>query len=839
MIRNQASRTWPVTPGGLATRELTTRLLLIPFVIAASATLVAAGLFPAVGSAGKAIKNVENHFLGNTNNPLQVAGFALRSTIYAADGSELATVADYNRVLVSLQDVPLVARLAVLAIEDHGFYKHGPINLTSILRAAIANAHAGRIVQGGSTITQQLVKNTETGNEETLARKIAEAQDAIRVERTYTKDQILELYLNEVYFGHGAYGIGTAAEYYFAEPIQKLTLPQAALLAGLISAPVSWDPIAHPESALARRNHVLDEMRQPTWISLEQTTQITQPQYADAVTTPITLSAKQRTVNKPGPQPYFVRYVEDQILHPVKDSPWYTQFLATFGSTYDERKQLLFQGGLRIYTTIKPNLQRYAENAVATHLPNPGNSPTNSNPEASLLTIAPNSGAIQAMYGGPDYRKHKINLAVQAGRQAGSSFKAFTLVAALQQGIPVGKVYDTPNPVKIDPAKCPDPSGQWTPSNSEPGNGGFINMATATADSINVYFAQLIADTGPENVVKAAKDMGVVSYAYNSNVSVPAVCAITLGSVQVNPLSMTAGYSTLADNGTRCYPFAISKVVSGNGKVLYRGKPSCKQMIDRRISAQVTDLLRGVISSGTGTRANIGRPEAGKTGTAQNFTDAWFMGYVPQLVTGVWVGYGYPNKEVSMVGAPALHGAHPFGGTVAAPIWHDFMAKAVAGLPVKDFPPPPPQKSGTVPNVVGMTQAAAEKTLSDANFTAVVQTGDSAEPAGTVFAQSPGGGASAPLGSRVTITVSNGHAPQVTVPNVIGEEKATAIKDLQALGLQVKELDQVVQDQNLVGKVLNQDPQGGTLRDVGSTVTIIVGVGPNPTPSPSPSPSPP
>jgi penicillin-binding protein 1A len=278
----------------------------------------------------------------------------------------------------------------------------------------------------------------------------------------------------------------------------------------------------------------------------------------------------------------------------------------------------------------------------------------------------------------------------------------------------------------------------------------------------------------------------------------------------------------------------ISKIVGPDGKLLYKAKPDCQQVIDPHIAATVTSLLEGVITGGTGTAANIGRPAAGKTGTAQNFTDAWFVGYVPQMATGVWVGYGYPKSEISMVGAPVLHGLHPFGGTLAAPIWHDFMSVAMSGQPVLSFPTPPPAPGGTVPNVVGMKQDDAVKALAAANFTADVQTGPSDKPAGVVFKQDPAGGASAALGIRVTIWVSNGVAPKVAVPSVVGLDKAAAISKLEAAGFNVSIVNQDVGDPNQDGIVLDQSPSAGAKKATGSTVTITVGVFTSPSPSPSP-----
>jgi len=796
---------------------------LIPFVILSAAALVAAGLFPAVGGLGKAAKLLGQQF--ECSKSLTIPSLALRSTIVAADGSVISQVANENRIPVELGQVNEVTKRAILAVEDHSFYDHGPIDVKAIGRALVANVSAGKVVQGGSTITQQLVKNFYTGNEQTLKRKIQEAKDAICLERAYTKDQILELYLNDVYLGHGAYGVGAAAEYYFGTTPEKLTLPQAALLAAQISSPSTYDPVRHAEAATKQRNIALKDMLKYRFI--------TDKEYSQAADTPIKLSAKKRLVNKP--LPFFAQFVQDTILHPIPSDPNYKTYLKLFGRSYQERERFLFQGGLKIYTTYQPPLLRYADAAVAGRMPDEGN-PFDRNPEAALASIVPQTGAIRSMVGGPDYaaRRHKPNLAVQARRQAGSAFKAFTLAAALEAGIPLGKVYDTPNPVHIPPGPC-GPS--WSPQNAERGSGGFMDMATATAESVNVWFAQLIAEVGPEKVQQVAKKMGVVSYAYNSYVSVPAFCSITLGSVEVNPLSMAVGFATLANNGVRCYPFAIQKILSWNGKVLYRAKPHCQKAIAPKIAASVTSLLQGVISRGTGTRADIGRPAAGKTGTAQDFADAWFVGYVPQLATAVWVGYGYVNRNVDMTRSPILTsgqlaGFHAFGGTMAAPIWHDYMQKAVAGLPVKGFPSPPAPAGGTVPNVVGMKQADAEKTLAKAGFTPFVQEGPSTEPKGVVYSQTPAGGAHATLGSRVTIMVSNGKAPKVPVPNVVGKTQAQATSILKGAGFVVEVVYQ--NDPQNDGIVIAQVPSGGNHK-VGSTVTITVGQqGPTPSPSPSP-----
>jgi membrane peptidoglycan carboxypeptidase len=668
------------------------------------------------------------------------------------------------------------------------------------------------------------VKNTETGNQTTFARKFQEAQDAIRLERTYTKDKILELYLNQVYLGHGTYGIASAAEYYFNKQPVDLSLAQSALLAGMIQAPETWDPVGNKDATMGRRNQVLQRMLTLGWIS--------QSEYDAAASTSIKLSKKGRVAADQ--EPYFVRYVKDQILHPDKGSP----LVKLFGSTYEERRQALFQGGLKIYTTMKPDLQAAAAEAVQSHLPNQGPEPP-ADPEAAVVSIDPKTGAIRAMYGGTDFSSSQFNLATQAHRTAGSSFKAFTLAAAFEQGIPVGKVYDATPPIEIPFDDCPDAAGPWSPANAEPSEGGQMNLYQATAASVNIVFAQLIADVGPEHVADVARRMMGVPEKMSPEqqtrlgvANILPVCAITLGAVEVSPLAMTSGYSTLANDGVHCVPFSISKIVDANGKTIFKSKPKCEQVIDPGIAAQVTDMLRGVISHGTGTAANLdGRPVAGKTGTGQNYQDAWFLGYVPQVVTGVWVGYS--KEEIPMRELPVLGYRNAFGGSIAAPIWHDYMLTAIAGLPFEDFPKPPPEKNGTVPDVVGMVQDDAKKTLVDANFTAIAQETDSSEPAGTVVSQSPGGGSVVPLGSAVTIMVSNGKTPKATVPNVIGSPVDQAVATLKAAGFKVTVSYQTVNQQNQDGNVLNQSPPGGTERDEGTTVTIVVGKLEQPSPKPT------
>jgi membrane peptidoglycan carboxypeptidase len=803
---------------GLRLGGIVFRILMIPVVVALSAILVAVGLFPAVGGAGAAVKKIDQTLLADKDE-LKIPEFPLRSTIYAANGAELATVAEYNRIFTPLEKVNDATRHAVLAIEDARFYEHGPVDPASIVRAAIDNLLSGTVVSGASTISQQLVKNTVTGTEVTFERKFKEAQAAIQLERTYTKDQILELYLNQVYLGRGTYGIGAAAEYYFARKASKLKLHEAALLAALIQRPADYDPVKNRSAAVTRRNFVLQRMHSLDWISTAE--------YSEALSAPIKLSKEKRNVNTYGPQPYFVDYVRNQILHPIKADPNYRAIIKAFGKTVEDREQALYQGGLKIQTTLRLDYQNEAAASVNRKLKNPGPKPPDWDPTGSLVSIVPHTGAIVTMYGGKDFSKDQFNLATQAGRGAGSAFKAFTLAAAFEQGFPAGKVYKATSGMEIDPDKCPDPEGVWSPENAEGGGGGYLPLTTATALSVNVVFAQLIGDVGPEHVAEVAERMGVRKYAWNAKVNVPPVCSITLGSVEVSPLAMASGFSTLANQGVHCWPFAIRKVVSAQGKTIFKSKPNCKRKLDEQVAAQVTSLLRGVTEFGTASAvANLpGRPEAGKTGTGQDYKDVWFMGYVPQLVSGVWVGY--TKKQHKMQGLRVCGYGNCYGGTVAAPIWADFMLDAVKGMPVKDFPVPPPQKAGTVPNVVGMMEAEAVDVLAEESFTAIPVTVRSHAKAGTVVAQSPQGGATVTLGSAVTISISDGKGqpPPVMneVPNVLGLSEDKARDALDDAGFNVNVKEECTEDDKKDGRVLAQDPSGGSNAEEGSTVTIWVG----------------
>jgi 1A family penicillin-binding protein len=781
---------------------LTHRLLLFAVLTVAAASLVALSLLPTVGAIGRALKEFDRKYLTDERAAIDLPPFPERSTVFAADGSILARLfADENRKLVSLGGVNQHTRDAVVAIEDHQFYQHGPVSFSSIMRALFTNLRAGEVVQGGSTITQQLAKNTYTGGEQTFARKIEEARAAIELERAYTKDEIIELYLNEIYLANGVYGIATGAEFYFGKPTKALSLPEAALLAGIVKAPESYDPLREPAAALRRRNEVLARMLEYGFID--------RGRYEAAVEVPLGLSSAGRRSLASSAEPYFVTYIKQQLLRDNR-----------LGRTYRQRYKAVFAGGLRIYTTLVPSMQDQARQAVESYLPNPGEEPP-ADPSTAVVSVAPSTGAIQAIVGGSNFDRSQVDLAAQGRRPAGSAFKPFALVAAMQAGVPPGRVYDSTEPIFIP--ECDD----WTVNNAEPGTDDYMNLWDATQGSVNVVFAQLSRDVGPEKIADAARDMGIQT-------KLPAICSLALGTIPVSPLELTSAYGTLANGGIHCRPFAVFKVETRSGQTVLDTRPRCTRVIEPEIAAQVTAMLQRAVESGTGFRANIGRPMAGKTGTGQNFSDAWFVGYVPQMATGVWVGY--PKGQVYTM--ENVHGIEVLGGTYPAQIWHDYMAQAMANLPVETFPPPPPEPHGTVPDVVGLSFEQAEQVLAEADFTTVAEEVNSVEPAGTVVGQDPFGGAELTLGSAVTVLVSTGIPPQVEVPNVVGLGEAAARTSLEEHGFVAEVHTEAVSDETRDGLVIRQDPAGGSLLVQGGTVAIVVGVfEPPPSPSPEPTPS--
>jgi len=553
---------------------------------------------------------------------------AQATKIYSADGKLLARLYLENREVVPISKMTSDLVNGVVAVEDERFYSHNGVDMVGLGRAVVVNLTQGFGEEGASTITQQYVRNTVLLEERTdisIARKVREAYLAMQLEKLYNKQQILQMYLNAVYFGEGAYGAQAASRTYFAKPASELTLAESALLAGLPQQPSRLDPYDNPDGAIARRNQVLERMLANGYITAEQ--------YEKARAAKLNLKRAKDPEDGVYAAPYFVAHVKKRLQ--AQFSP-----------------AVVFKGGLTVYTTLDTRLQTHAENAVKRRLP--------SGPEAALVSIDPRNGYVKALVGGRNYKKNKFNLATQGRRQGGSSFKTFVLVTALDEGVPPYYRVDSSSPAYI-PTK-PKP---WIVSNSEGRGRGSMSLQSATAASVNTVYARVIWGIGAKKVARMAKRMGITT-------ALPAFPSIGLGSAGVSPYEMASAYGTLATGGVHYKPIVITKVTDRNGKVILERKPKGSRAISKSVAYAATDVLEGVISGGTARRAQIGRPAAGKTGTSQNNRDVWFVGYTPQLVTSVWAGY---RQERTII----VNGSRAFGGTVCAPIWADYMRNALAG----------------------------------------------------------------------------------------------------------------------------------------------------------------
>jgi penicillin-binding protein 1A len=702
---------------------------------------------------------------------------AQTSFLYAADGTLITELhATEDRVVLRAGEMTSFLRDATVAIEDRRFYAHHGVDVRAIARAAMVNANQGMVVEGGSTITQQLVKNLYVGTAETFRRKLDEAALAWQLEDRLTKDQILTRYLNTVYLGEGAYGVQSAAQTYFSVDADELTLAQSALLAGLIAAPNHFDPFVHPESAYGRRNVVLRLMREQRMIGPAE--------HRAAVHEPIVVRRGEPTQRYR--YPYFVDYFKE----------WFLGNKA-FGPTRQDRYKLLFTGGLRITTTLDPRLQGLAESAVRSVLAYPGD------PDGAVTVIDPRTGFVRAMVGGKDadYWKDsdagRVNLATGAGglgRQTGSAFKPYALVTALENGISPSTVFSAPSSIDI-----PLEGGTvWHVTNAEGSGYGTMSLQSATVNSVNTVYAQLIDQLGPQRVVETAERMGMRCCVRVTEPRAPLspYLSAVLGTNESNTLEMASAYGTLATGGAHVDPVPVITVTDAQGAALWQAHPDPKQVLEPEVASVATDILQDAVSYGTGRSAIIGRPQFGKTGTAETHTNAWFVGAIPQLTAAVWVGF----HEGLIPMEPPRTRITVFGGTWPAQIWRLFMENATATLPPRAFPTPDvgyvsiavdvtqtpyclpnaytlPQDIGTlqfiegteptrvctsptrvqsvpVPSVIGLDQGSAEVALEEAGFYVDVRVEPSTQPPGAVISQSPSAGTDATQTSTVTITVA-------------------------------------------------------------------------------------
>lgn len=666
---------------------------------------------------------------GSDMAQVELAPLATRSGLYAADGTLLQFLyGDENRVPVSLDKVPPEVVKAVLDAEDDRFFEHGPVDLRAMTRAMVSNLEAGQISEGGSTITQQLVKITLLSPKKSLDRKLQEAALAIRLERQMTKSQILERYLNTVYFGNGAYGLQAAAERYFQTNVDKLTLGQGILLAGLIRNPVGADPYANPEAARDRRNTIVDRMEQLGDVSSTQAVELK----AEPLPTPVPAGDVNGTN-------YFTRRVVDQLL----SDPRY------LGGTEAERNRLVFRGGLKIVTTISPADQATAEKSIADTLP-----PERGEFNAALVSVEPSTGAVRAAVSGLDFAKLKINLVDGAGRQVGSAFKMLTLTAAIESGlIPADTILGSA------PCVIPDPNSVekvWDPSNVEGQAGGLLTLTEATVNSVNCAYARLIKVVGPEKVVDVARRMGI------RKADLKPYLSLTLGTADVTPLEMASAYATLANDGEYREPYFIDRIEDRNGKVIFKQATKPERAIAVTDSRTVTQVLTQVVQRGTGTAAQVpGWQVAGKTGSTDLNQDAWFVGITPKLATAIWMGS--PAGKVSMYNV----GRFPkvYGGTYPAMIFSAYTTQVLAAEAVVGFPPPDPTPNQRAPRYLSIDQGVNQD-LGPQQAQGPHSRGNYASPPPRSPAPSPSQGGDPPLPAPTPSvpTPSIPPAPVITVP---------------------------------------------------------------------------
>lgn len=654
--------------------------------------------------------------------------------------------AEQNRQYVPLKDIPRDVRNAVIATEDQRYYEHPGIDLLGLMRAIVVDIRAGAQVQGGSTITQQYVKQAFVGDERSFKRKVSEAILAYRVEQRYSKDQILEMYLNTIYFGHASYGVQTAAKAYFGKPVQQLTVTEAAMLAGVIKSPGHYSPYIEPEAANVRRNVVLMQMRDQGYID--------EAAYTAAKAEPVKTVGLKRGSKV---APYFVEYLKEQLV-------------AKYGEA------AVYRGGLRVTTTLDLRMQAAAEKAIKSALNRTGD------PSAALVAIDPKTGQIVAMVGGRDFMSQQYNVAVQGRRQPGSAFKPFVLASALAEGVSPEQTFAS------GPMKLPIPGGQtWSVTGASGGRKGPMRLRPATWDSVNSVYAQLMLQVGPDTVVETAKQMGITT-------KITAVPAVALGGMRegVSPLEMANSYATLANGGTRMKPYGILEVKDADGTVLETAKPQGTRALEQAVAFLTTDILRGVITGGTGKKAAIGRPAAGKTGTTQEYRDAWFCGYTPDLAAAVWVGYPEAQREMNSV-----HGVKVTGGSFPAQIWAAFMKAALEKTAKTAFKRPAGLVNGTICLDTGGTSTQFCPKTGAAIFLA---------------------------GKEPTACVLHTSALVTGVPDLIGMLKQDAVAALQKLKLKYS-----VVEKNLtgvsVGVVGEQTPKAGSKATTGTVVTIVVSNG--------------
>ena len=750
-------------PSQLTFRDVTSHLGVIVALSALMGLLVAGLAIPFAGALGLGAKSLSQG-VKDLPEELKAAPLAQRTRVLDAHGNTIATFYDQNRVNVPLSEVAPIMQQAIVAIEDYRFYKHGAIDLKGTLRALLTNQANGGITQGGSSITQQMVKMTllnqattraerKAATDDTYQRKIKELRYAIGAEKKYSKDWILERYLNIAYFGDGTYGIQSASRHYFGRDAKNLTLRQAAMLAGLVKNPVGYDPTTYPEAARERRNTVLRRMAQLKIIDEPTADRVRETKLALHV-------SPSRNGCLGSDAPFFCDYVRRYLLRDP-----------SLGRTVAERETLLNSGGLTIKTSVDLRFQKAADDATSAHVK------ATDKAIGALAMVQPGTGNVRALsQSRPMGRNTKkgqtfLNYVVDSkygdsnGFQAGSTFKLFVLASALEQGLPTRTAFNSPQRMSIpnnefEDCDGPYPSYQnWTVNNST--GSGYFDMYRGMQKSVNTFFAQLEKKTGLCKPYSLARAMGVGL----TNPTRERVPSFTLGVADVSPLEMAGAYATVAARGKHCDNRPVLRILNAAGKTFKAYPKRCKQVMKQSTADTVNDILRGVMQrGGFGAALALDKPSAGKTGTTSFNKAVWFDGYTPALATASMVaGANQQGQPITLngqtIGGSFVDSAH--GSTTAGPIWRDAMRAIQRYLPDEDFHKPirvETKPDGfNVPNVIGMSVKDATATLTAAGFR--VSFGGSVNsdvPKGLVAFSSPSAGASSFDGATITLYISDG-----------------------------------------------------------------------------------
>ncbi|MFE5338606.1 transglycosylase domain-containing protein [Isoptericola sp. NPDC056578] len=776
-------------------------------------TALGAGLFVAAWSTTTIPKNLDE-----VNNQA--------TTVYWSSGKPIGQFAEQKRELVKLDDLPAYVGNAVVASEDDTFWTNNGIDVKGIARAAYNNVTGGGR-QGASTLTQQYVERYYLNTEDSYAGKAREAIIALKVAQSQPKQQVLESYLNTIYWGRNTYGIQAASQEFFGKDAKDLTPSEAAMLSGIIPSPNNWDPSVNPERAQERWERSINRMYQQGYITKDERAKAEFPKFK---------KKKEATNTWGGQKGYLMAQVRKELVRSDSnpDGPL-------------ESEQELETRGLKITTTIDQKLQKAAVEVEKTLHEDGQYGKANKNVRMSLVSMDPKTGAVKALYGGPDYVKQSLNTATQDVVQAGSTFKPFTLMAGLENDVTLEDRFDGQSG-KVFPAA--NNGEDWTVPNFGGANyGGSIDLTTATAHSVNTAYVQLNDEIGPEKTREVAERAGIRK---DENYPLTAGLSNVLGVDSVRPIDLARAYSTIASGGYRTTPHIVSKVETLDGTVLYEAPQEQEKEFDADVTTAATYAMTKVVEDPTGSgrvAQELGRPVAGKTGTSNDNKSAWFAGFVPQLTTVVGLRqYKTLDLEAGKIaGQDDIDGFGEWpeitGGTWPVRAWTDFMQVATEGMDEESFPeyvpaqptfspsPTPSEteeETVTVPDVTGWDIAKATRELEKLQLVVSTRAQNGDERKGTVL-QVSGAGQEVPVGTTVTLVVSTGQPDkpeQVVVPNVVGQPRTTAEQMIYGDALQPAVREEF-SDQP-VGIVIDTDPGQGSSVDQGSTVTLIVSKGPEP-----------